>query len=140
MTLNIFTDGGSRGNPGHSACACVFLNHENQEIATFAQYLGIQTNNEAEYQGVILALDQVRTVSPTATTLHFYLDSQLVVEQLSGRWRIKHHPLAALASLCYQKIAAFEPVTTAIFTHIPREQNARADDLVNQKLAAVILR
>ena len=135
--LKVFTDGGSRGNPGESACACVFW--QNQEIVfEEAKYLGKKTNNEAEYQGVILALSAIETQFPQEKEFAFYLDSKLVVEQLSGNWKIKDPKIIVLAGKCCEEIRKLK--LNATFTHVPREKNKEADLLVNQKLDAEIMR
>lgn len=130
--LKVFTDGGSRGNPGESACACVFLDENNQEKFSASSYLGIKTNNEAEYNGVLLALVNLKAHFPTKSEINFYLDSKLVVEQLSGRWKIKDARIKDLVISCKNKIATQN--LTVTFTHVPRSENKLADALVNQCL------
>ncbi|MBI5151508.1 MAG: ribonuclease HI family protein [Candidatus Pacebacteria bacterium] len=134
--MRIFTDGGSRGNPGHAATGVVVLDGETILFES-GVYLGIATNNVAEYEAVLRALSWVAKEKelghfPTPQTLEFRLDSQLVVEQLNGRYKIKQpHILAYVKKIQDVLTSLGYPVT---FTHIPRSENARADALVNQAL------
>ncbi len=128
--LFINTDGGSRGNPG-TAGAGVSVSNAGGELFGLHKYLGVMTNNEAEYEAVIFSLDwlleQKNTVQIERIT--WRLDSKLVVEQLSRRWKIKEARLRSKAQSCWDKIAQLG--ITAQFQHIPREQNSRADELAN---------
>jgi broad specificity phosphatase PhoE/ribonuclease HI len=127
----IEADGGSRGNPGPAAYGAVLLDAATREvIAERAECIGRATNNVAEYGGLIAGLELYLEHTPDAD-LEVRMDSKLVVEQMSGRWRIKHpgmRPLAARA----QQLAPFG--TT--YTWIPREINKHADRLVNEALDA----
>ena len=124
-SLTIFTDGGSRGNPGRSACAFVIPNVYQQGF-----YLGIGTNNNAEYQGVLKAFEYLETSTQKSKQLNFYLDSELVVKQLTGLYKIKDQNIRQLVS----QIKNYEIKYKVSYTHIPRSQNAAADLLVNQTL------
>lgn len=128
MNLKIFTDGGSRGNPGPAACAYVVYNKAGVLQDKCGKYLGITTNNEAEYQGVIFALESL--VTRTQNLVTFYLDSLLVVQQLNGRWKIKEPRLRELIL----KVKELEGQMTIRYAYVPREQNAEADLLVNETL------
>ncbi len=123
--IKIFTDGGSRGNPGQAACAYVVYDHAGNIRQKCGKYLGVATNNEAEYQGVIEALMGV-----SDQELSFFLDSLLVVNQLNGLWKIKEPRLRELLL----KVRALENNRKITYSHIPREQNAAADLLVNETL------
>lgn len=133
-SLTIYTDGGARGNPGPAACACVIF--QNQKLLhQESKYLGITTNNQAEYEGVVLALNYLQTQKTSlkpGTTLTFHLDSLLVVNQLSGTYKIKHAPLQRLALHIHQQLSDLN--LPATFTYIPRAQNHLADALLNQAL------
>ncbi len=122
-------DGGSRGNPGPAAYGAVVRDAETGEvIAETGETIGVATNNVAEYQGLIAGLRLVAEFAPGAR-VEVLMDSKLVVEQMSGRWKIKHpamRPLAAEAS-------ALAPAGTT-YRWIPRERNQHADRLVNQAL------
>ena len=131
--LEIFTDGGSRGNPGPAACAFVVV-LAGSRIGEGASSLGTLTNNEAEYQGFLLSLAWLKTHINAQTTksVSWKLDSKLVVEQLNRRWKIKEPRMRLLAQNCWSELATLKLPYT--ITHVPREQNALADALLNQTL------
>lgn len=124
------SDGGARGNPGPGACAFV-LRSENGEIAkTGGEYLGASvTNNFAEYKGLILGLDYC--ISQDIKTLHCFLDSELVVKQLLGEYRVKDVHLKDLHS---HVLALGKRFSFLEFSYVPRTKNKEADKLVNQIL------
>lgn len=124
MNLKIKTDGGSRGNPGQAACAYVVYAEGNLREKR-GKYLGIATNNVAEYEGVLFALESLRE-----NNLDFYLDSLLVVNQLKGLWKIKDENLKVLNL----KIKDLTKNLKVSWNHIPREENFEADALVNETL------
>ncbi len=130
--LVIEADGGSRGNPGPAAYGAVVLDGRTGEVLVeLADYLGIQTNNVAEYEGVTAGLAAAREIDPEAR-IEARLDSKLVVEQLSGGWAIKNAKLRELAL----RAKALAPPDLVRFTWVPRAQNKRADALANQSLDA----
>jgi probable phosphoglycerate mutase len=130
--LVIEADGGSRGNPGPAAYGAVVLDARTGEVLVeLADYLGIQTNNVAEYEGVTAGLVAAQEIDPTAR-IEARLDSKLVVEQLSGGWAIKNAKLRELAL----RAKALAPPDRVRFTWVPRAQNKRADALANQSLDA----
>ena len=118
--LRVFTDGGSRGNPGPAACA--FYSREKR-----GKYLGIMTNNEAEYEAVILAWEWLQ--NQDFDQVEFFSDSSLVVNQLNGKFKIKEARLR-------EKILKIRSLEKGKFTYnlVPRSQNLEADLLVNQTL------
>ena len=123
-------DGGSRGNPGPAAYGAVLRDAETGEVlATKAETLGIATNNVAEYSGLIAGIELANEFAPEAE-LEVRLDSKLLVEQMAGRWKIKHPDMKPLA-LAAQRALAGRPV---LWTWVPREQNKAADALVNAAL------
>lgn len=128
--LKIYTDGGARGNPGPAAIGVVVY-HGEQLITTLSEYIGITTNNEAEYKAVIAACKWLEQSEIKPTKIEFFLDSELVVRQLTGVYKISKPHLQALAVQVNQALAAIPAVT---FTHVPRVQNKEADALVNQAL------
>ena len=132
MELIIFTDGGARGNPGPAAAGVVVFCGK-EIICQAGVYLGRKTNNEAEYLAVKLALDLVEKYwRANLTAVNFYLDSQLVVSQLEGRYKIKAGNLQRLAIDIKKQLRGLEcPVR---FFHHPREKNKLADSLVNLSL------
>jgi ribonuclease H / adenosylcobalamin/alpha-ribazole phosphatase len=127
----IEADGGSRGNPGPAAFGAVLFDAETREvIAERAECIGRATNNVAEYHGLIAGLELYLEHTPEAD-LEVRMDSKLVVEQMSGRWKVKHPSMVPLASRA-QMLAPFG--TT--YTWIPREQNKHADRILNEALDA----
>ncbi|HVY53280.1 MAG TPA: ribonuclease HI family protein [Gammaproteobacteria bacterium] len=123
--LKIYCDGGSRGNPGPAAAGVVICDSDDNVIASMNSFLGEKTNNFAEYSAVLLALDQLSNYP--ADHYEFYLDSELVVKQLNGQYKVKNADLRPL----YEQIMAWKSTKKTSFTHIRREYNARADEQVN---------
>ncbi|QES05844.1 bifunctional RNase H/acid phosphatase [Streptomyces venezuelae] len=125
-------DGGSRGNPGPAGYGAVVLDPVTGEtLAEAAEYIGVATNNVAEYKGLVAGLKAARELFPDAT-VHVRMDSKLVVEQMSGRWKIKHpdmKPLAAEAGRVF-------PAGRVRYEWIPRERNKHADRLANEAMDA----
>jgi ribonuclease HI/ADP-ribose pyrophosphatase YjhB (NUDIX family) len=128
-----YTDGGSRGNPGPSAAGFVLFDTAGMVIREGGTYLGITTNNVAEYQAVYLALEEA--VQLGASVVDFKLDSQLVTNQMNGVFKVKHHDLKPIHQRIQELSSQFERVT---FTHIRREFNQLADGMVNKILDAEI--
>ena len=130
--LIIEADGGSRGNPGPAAYGAVVLDARTGEVLVeLADFLGTQTNNVAEYEGVTAGLVAAHEIDPDAI-VEARLDSRLVVEQLSGGWAIKNARLRQLAL----RAKALAPPDRVRFTWVPRAQNKRADALANRALDA----
>ena len=130
--LVIEADGGSRGNPGPAAYGAVVIDGDTGEVLVeLADYLGEQTNNVAEYEGVTAGLAACREIDPDAM-VEARLDSKLVVEQLSGGWAIKNAKLRELAL----RAKALAPADQVRYTWVPRAQNKRADALANQSMDA----
>lgn len=133
MNYLVFTDGGSRGNPGKSACAFVIYDEKDKIIFEQGLYLGIKTNNEAEYLGVLSAFKWLKNQVETPKRLTLKLDSKLVAEQLAGHWKIKDPRMQILHHECIAIIDQLKLESLEI-KHVPREENIRADFLVNQTL------
>lgn len=129
MKLFTFTDGGSRSNPGPAATGIVIKNPEGEILASYGEYLGEQTNNYAEYKAIISALAKAKTLG--ATEVVCVLDSKLVVEQLSGSWKVKHENIKPLVREARELMNQFEKVT---LKHVLREKNKEADAEVNKVL------
>jgi ribonuclease HI len=128
--LVVEADGGSRGNPGHAAGGAVVLDPQTGEVLLeVGIYVGIASNNVAEYHGMIAGLDAALQLDPEAQ-LRVRLDSKLLVEQMSGRWKIKHPDMARLAAEA-RRLLAGVPVA---FEWIPRAENSRADRLANESM------
>ena len=129
----VLADGGSRGNPGPAAYGAVVIHVETKlVIAERAGHLGIATNNVAEYSGLIAGLNVVKQVEPLAK-IEVRLDSKLVVEQMSGRWKIKHPDMRELAMIANKTLSPSQ----ITYTWVPRELNTLADALCNESLDAV---
>lgn len=128
-TLQIHTDGGSRGNPGPSASGYVITTTEDSELERGGEYLGVTTNNQAEYQAVKLALENAAKYRPRK--LQFFIDSELVVRQMNGQYRIRNRDLWPIHIDIKRLSAEYDSVT---FTHVRREQNKAADAEVNRIL------
>jgi probable phosphoglycerate mutase len=125
-------DGGSRGNPGPAGYGAVVLDPQTGEtLAEAAEYIGVATNNVAEYKGLIAGLKAVRDLFPDAR-VHVRMDSKLVVEQMSGRWKIKHPDMKPLAA----EAATILPRAQVRYEWIPREKNKHADRLANEAMDA----
>ncbi len=129
--VTIYSDGGSRGNPGPSAAGYILLDARQQVVAEGGEYLGITTNNQAEYQGVRLGLEKALELGYKA--VDFKIDSMLVVNQLRGQYKIKNRELWPVHERIRQLMTKFERVT---FTHVPRQLNQLADGVVNKTLDA----
>ena len=130
MRLIIEADGGSRGNPGIAGAGAVVIDAETGKVLReISEAVGIATNNVAEYTAVVLGLEAAFEIDPAATVL-VRMDSKLVVEQMSGRWKIKHPDMMALGARV-QKLIASKDVE---FVWIPREQNGLADALANKAM------
>lgn len=129
--ITIYTDGGSRGNPGPSAAGYVIINNNQEVIDQGGEYLGITTNNQAEYHGVRLGLEKARELG--YTQVDFRLDSMLVVNQMNGIYKIKNRELWPIHERIRNVMTHFEKVT---FSHVRREFNQLADGMVNRTLDA----
>lgn len=127
MNLIIYTDGGARGNPGPGGIGVVIYDKDRQLIKQYSKFLKQVTNNQAEYQALILGLEKAKSLK--ATSVDFYLDSQLIVEQLNRRYKVKDPILGFLFIKVWNLSQFFKSVN---FYHIPREKNKQADKLVNK--------
>ena len=130
MKLKIYSDGACRGNPGSSAIAYVILDHEGKLLKEHSEYVGIGTNNQAEYRALILALESAVDFGNEAVC---YSDSVLVVKQMNGEWRVKH---PNMIPLWRKTVALKENFQNVSFVHVPRTDMyiERVDQLANQEL------
>lgn len=128
-----YADGASRGNPGKSGCGALLINAESARvIASGTSYLGEhETNNSAEYKGLLLALHLAQT--HRVERMHVHMDSELIIRQMQGVYRVKAPHLRGLFAECQRLCNAFESVT---FSHVRREANADADKLANEAIDA----
>lgn len=131
-------DGGSRGNPGPAGYGAVVIDPVTGEtLAEAAEYIGVATNNVAEYKGLIAGLKAAKALVPDASAdgalqVRVRMDSKLVVEQMSGRWKIKHPDMKPLAA----EAARILPASAVTYEWIPREKNKHADRLANEAMDA----
>jgi ribonuclease HI len=125
----IFTDGGSRGNPGDSACAYVICNMDGTVVEKSGYYMGMATNNQAEYFGFKKGLERARDLGIDKISL--FSDSQLVVNQMNGIYKVKNQELAPLHQDVKEIASSFSKIT---FTYVPREMNKTSDAEVNRIL------
>jgi ribonuclease HI len=132
VRLIVEADGGSRGNPGPAGYGAVVLDPGTHEVlAERAAGLGVTTNNVAEYRGLIAGLRAAQELG--ATDVEVRMDSKLVVEQMSGRWKVKH---PAMQPLAREAAGLVREIGRVSFDWVPRERNRRADALANEAMDA----
>ena len=129
MKAILYADGASRGNPGPAGAGAVLIDGTGRVIAELTKFLGTTTNNVAEYNGLIIGLEEARRLG--VDELDVRMDSKLVVEQIGGRWKIKHPNMKPLALKAGALFATFPKRT---ITHVRREQNEIADALSNRAI------
>lgn len=129
--LIIHSDGAARGNPGPAGIGVVISDETGQPISEFGEAIGDATNNVAEYTALIRALEVASGLG--AAEVHMFLDSELVVKQLKGEYRVKNAGLKGLHAAAMELLKRYE---RARVTHIPREKNKEADRLANEALDA----
>lgn len=127
--VKMFADGGSRGNPGPSASGFVILDMEENVLVDKGIYLGITTNNQAEYTALKLGLEEALHMG--VKEIHVYMDSLLVVNQMKGVFKVKNRDLWPIHDAIKQQAAKFQKIS---FNHVPREFNKLADAAVNRAL------
>jgi pterin-4a-carbinolamine dehydratase len=127
--IKLYADGGSRGNPGPSASGYVLLDMSDNIILEGGVYLGVTTNNQAEYKALKFALQDAQKLQ--ARTVHVFMDSLLVVNQLTGKFKIRNRDLWPIHDDIKQLAKTFKQVN---YTHVPREYNKLADGMVNKTL------
>ena len=125
--VKVFSDGGSRGNPGPSSCGFVIQDMEDNVLVTRGLYMGITTNNQAEYNGLKMALEECAKLG--IRRIHAYMDSMLVANQMKGVFKVKNRDLWPMHDAAMRLVQQFEQVT---FDHVPREFNKLADAAVNK--------
>jgi len=129
LRLVAYTDGASRGNPGAAAFGAVVLDATGAELRTISEPIGVATNNVAEYRGAIAAVQAALELG--ASALELRMDSELIVRQLEGRYRVRN---AGLKPLFAQLRGLLDQLDAVAIRHVPREQNRRADALANAAL------
>lgn len=134
MKATLHADGGARGNPGPAGIGVVLKDESGEVIAEIAQGIGEATNNVAEYSALIAGLELA--LEEGVTELEVYMDSELVVSQIKGEWKIKNDRLRTLAVKARSLLDRFPRKSIA---HVPREMNSDADKLANQGMDAAML-
>ncbi|HYK96875.1 MAG TPA: reverse transcriptase-like protein [Candidatus Acidoferrales bacterium] len=129
MKAILFADGAARGNPGPAGAGAVLLDAEGHVLAELTKNLGHATNNVAEYTALIIGLEEARRRG--VDDIDIRMDSKLVVEQMSGNWKIKHPNMKPLALQAGQLLASFSKRT---IRHVPRDENVIADALSNKAI------
>lgn len=129
MTWYVNTDGGSRGNPGPAGYGAVIVDNDGELVMEISVFLGTATNNVAEYSAVVDALETIAAHGGDENVV-VRADSKLVVEQLSGRWKIKHPEMQQLAMRAKRAL----PAGRVRFEWVPRAQNSAADKLANEAM------
>ena len=129
MKAILYADGGARGNPGPAGSGAVLLDAEGHVIAELTKFLGVTTNNVAEYTALIIGLEEAKRRG--VDDIDVRMDSKLVVEQMNGRWKVKHPNMKPLALRAGELWATF-PRRSIV--HVPREDNPIADALSNRAI------
>lgn len=131
----IYTDGGARGNPGPAAIGIIFKNQKGEVLKQYGERIGNTTNNVAEYEAVIFALKKAKQIFGKEKTknsgIEIYVDSELIVKQLSGQYKVEEEHLQALFMQVWNLKFDFGSIS---FSHVPREKNKEADRMVNMAL------
>lgn len=129
--LILRTDGGSRNNPGNAGIGFVIEAEDGTIVETFKKYIGIATNNEAEYQALLSGLTHITNFYPSCKNVQIFADSELMIRQVTGIYKIREEHLKRYASSIIELLKKFE---TSKLTHVLRKDNKLADKLVNEAL------
>ena len=133
--IRIYSDGGSRGNPGPAAAGAVLYalqnGEEGEELGRASRYLGSTTNNQAEYTAIVIGLEKAKLLG--ADSVELFMDSELAVKQLKGEYKVKNQDLAKRFLEVKNLLTYFDHV---VITHVRREKNKVADAIVNEVLDA----
>ncbi len=131
----VYTDGGARGNPGIAGAGAVIFNEQGEVLVEVSEYLGSsKTNNYAEYQAIILALNKCAELGLQDRDIELRSDSKLAVEQLNGRWKVKDAGIKKQFNEVNEVIRNFKDIK---FVHIRRELNKYADELANKAMDSI---
>ncbi len=130
-SLNVYCDGGARGNPGPAGIGIVIADESGRD-KKFKKFIGVKTNNQAEYEAVLFALEKIKANYNDVQKINFYLDSELAVKQLRGEYKIKNEELGRLLIRIRNFIIKHN--FSADFSHVRREKNHQADKLVNEAI------
>lgn len=129
LRMRVYSDGAARGNPGPAGAGAVLVEPNGQVVDRIGKYLGIQTNNFAEYTGLLLGLRRARELG--AQEVEVYADSELMIRQLGGRYQVKSTSLRPLYEEALELLNGFSRVK---LVHVPREMNSAADEMSNRAI------
>ena len=132
MKVKVYTDGASRGNPGSAAVGIVINDENDKEIRTLGKYIGECTNNVAEYTALIESVKLLKELNEPFEEINFFCDSELIVKQIRGEYKIKNKDLINLSLEFWKEIKSLNKKFS--IRHIPREENKTADLLANKAL------
>lgn len=132
--MTIYSDGAARGNPGPAGAGAVLMAEDGSLLSEVCRYLGETTNNQAEYRALLLAIEEAS--SKGATKLAIYADSELMVKQIRGEYRVKNEDLKPLHREIVQRLKTMGSYT---IDHVPRERNKAADKLANRAIDEKVL-
>lgn len=127
--LNLYSDGACRGNPGYGGAGAVLFDEKGNTVATVRRFLGLCTNNVAEYRALILGLEEA--LKRKCRRLHIFLDSELLVKQINGTYRVKNSQLKVLMYDVQRLLSSLDGYTVE---HVDRSQNHVADRLANEAI------
>jgi ribonuclease HI len=127
--MRVYSDGAARGNPGPAGAGAVLVDPSGQVVDRIGRFLGVQTNNFAEYTGLILGLTRARELG--VKEVEVFADSELMIRQLSGRYQVKSPSLRPLYEEALKLLGEF---SRAKLVHVPREMNAQADEMSNRAI------
>jgi ribonuclease HI len=127
--MRVYSDGAARGNPGPAGAGAVLVEPNGQVVDRIGKYLGIQTNNFAEYMGLLLGLRRVKELG--VQEVEVYADSELMIRQLAGRYQVKSASLRPLYEEALELLNGFSRVK---LVHVPREMNSAADEMSNRAI------
>lgn len=131
--LILHTDGGARGNPGPAGIGVYITNEAGEVVKEIAEYIGETTNNQAEYKALLRGLEEARELQ--AKTVRVFMDSELIVKQIQGEYKVKNKDLAPLFIGVHNVSQSFQRV---MVEHVPRAHNKEADRLVNEAIDAAV--
>ncbi len=130
--IKVYTDGASRGNPGLAGIGIAILDDHNDILVTFKKFIGRSSNNFAEYSALIEGVNLIKKLNVQFDIINFYLDSELVVKQIKGEYKIKNKDLIELSIQFWKDMKVLNKNFT--ITHVARDQNKLADKLANESI------
>lgn len=135
MILKVFTDGASKGNPGKAAIGILINDENDSELIAYKEYIGKATNNVAEYKAFLKSLELIKTFNGSVDKVEFFADSELMVKQLNGQYKVKDAKLNVLYNETRNLLSHLN--ITHTISYIPRTENKIADKLANEAIKDV---